>query len=84
MLKVMCVSAALIATAATAQAPSDVPDRNAPNNDPNQVICRNEPVIGSRVNRVRVCKTRAEWADSRSLDRRGIERAQNQRSTSGQ
>jgi hypothetical protein len=30
--------------------------------DPDQVICRQaEPVVGSRVARRRVCRTRAEW-----------------------
>ena len=84
MFKVMCVTAVLIATAATAQAPSDLPDRSDPNNDPNQIICRNEPVIGSRVNRVRVCKTRAQWADSRAENRKAIDRVQTQKQSSGQ
>ena len=83
MFKLICVTAVFVATAAMAQAPTDVPERSGPNNDPNQRICRNEPVLGSRVNRMRICKTRAEWADSRSQDRRAIEKAQTNRPSSG-
>ena len=84
MFKLMSVSAVLIATAAVAQAPSDVPERRDPNNDPKQVICRNEPVIGSRVNRMRVCRTRAQWVESRAESRKEVDKAQTQKGTNGQ
>ena len=84
MFKVMFVSSVLFATAATAQAPSDSATRVDPNNDPNQIICRSEAVIGSRVNRIRVCRTRSEWAEHRAQYRQSIERAQQQSQSSGQ
>ena len=50
----------------TAQAAASPPARqgriDAAIENPDQVICRAaEPVLGSRVARRRVCKTRAEW-----------------------
>ncbi|MET0307790.1 MAG: hypothetical protein ABW023_03695 [Sphingomonas sp.] len=44
--------------------------------DPNEVICRKEPVIGSRLQTTKTCMTRAQWAEQRMLDRQNIERAQ--------
>ena len=51
----------LSSQAATAQAPARAANaRPAPN--PDQMICRApEPVLGSRVARRRICRTRAEW-----------------------
>ena len=62
----------------TAQAAATPPARqgriDAAIENPDQVICRAaEPVLGSRVARRRVCKTRAEWrmfdADRAQLQR---------------
>ena len=47
--------------------------------DPDQMICRAaQPVLGSRVVRRRICRTRAEWQafeDDRSQLRRDIQNA---------
>lgn len=32
--------------------------------DPNEVICKKKSVSGSRLNTVKVCKTRAQWNDT--------------------
>jgi cytochrome c5 len=37
-------------------------------NDPNQVVCVREAVTGSRLDGVRECHTRAEWADRKATD----------------
>ena len=85
MLKVVGVAAGLMATAAVAQAPNEgttrVPQGNS---DPNQVVCVYQNTTGSRVNRVRVCRTRAQWADTRQETRQTVERVQDSRTTSGQ
>ena len=47
--------------------------------DPNEVVCRKQEVLGSRLKSVRVCRTRAEWADARNETRGEIERVQVQR-----
>ncbi|HEV2865945.1 MAG TPA: hypothetical protein VGX37_05480 [Allosphingosinicella sp.] len=76
MFKVLTITAALAATAAVAQSPTDAPARSGPSNDPDEMVCVNESVIGSRLNRVRVCRTRAEWAAHRAETRKTVERVQ--------
>ena len=44
--------------------------------DPNEKICENQTVIGSRLATHRVCATRAEWVQKRRLDRDAIDSAQ--------
>jgi len=85
MFKLICASAALMATAAVAQAPNEGRTRVVPNNgDLNEVVCVYQNTTGSRVNRVRVCRTRAQWADTRQETRQTVERVQDSRTTSGQ
>jgi hypothetical protein len=85
MFKLICVSAAVVASAAMAQAPNEgstrIPSGNA---DPDEVVCVNQNTTGSRVNRVRICRTRAQWADTRQETRKTVERVQNNKTTSGQ
>ena len=45
-------------------------------NDPNEKVCENITVVGSRLARKRVCGTRAEWADRKLQDRQAVEKAQ--------
>ncbi|NIJ39630.1 hypothetical protein FHR22_004382 [Sphingopyxis panaciterrae] len=52
--------------------------------DPNEVVCRKEEVLGSRLQTRRVCMTRSEWADARNDTRGVIERAQVQRAQTTQ
>jgi hypothetical protein len=61
----------LVATSATAQ---DDSKRKA--RDPNEVVCKKEEVLGSRLQTRKVCMTRAEWAEQRQLDRQNVERSQ--------
>jgi len=41
----------------------------APGQDPNQIVCRTENVIGSRLNRTRRCATRQAWAQLQDTER---------------
>ena len=50
-----------------------------PAKDPNEVVCERQQEIGSRLASVRVCKTRAEWAEERLQERQNIEKIQTQR-----
>ena len=85
MLRLFGVAAALVATAAAAQAPNEGSTRVAPgNDDPNEVICVNQPTTGSRVNRVRVCRTRAQWAELRQESRNTVDRVQTIKVTTDQ
>jgi hypothetical protein len=44
--------------------------------DPNERICENIILTGSRLAMKRFCATRAEWAERRQLDRDAVEAAQ--------
>jgi hypothetical protein len=50
------------------------PPRNA-----NQVVCRRQSVVGSRLRNQRVCASRQQWYDQRRTDRQLIEKAQTNR-----
>jgi invasion protein IalB len=78
--------AALAATAALAQPQQPpAPPHSAPSGatnaglDPNQLICRSQATIGSRLNRQRVCATRQQWLDQIRADRTLTEKAQTNR-----
>lgn len=74
--------AAMFATAAVAQAPTTT----GGDEDPNETICRVVTETGSRLNRSRVCMTRAQWAQHRRETRANVERQQqvaNPRNPSG-
>ena len=77
MIRIIIAAAAVVATAALAQAPTD-PQTQASglNSDPNQIVCVNERETGSRVATRRVCRTRAEWAAHQAEQRRTVDRVQ--------
>ena len=51
--------------------------------DPNEVVCEKQEVTGSRLAARRVCRTRAEWAEARRLDRQEVEKVQTNRGLRG-
>ena len=53
-----------------------------PAKDPNEIICERQTQLGSRLATERVCKTRAQWAEERLLNRQDVEKAQMQRDLS--
>jgi len=65
---------AVWASAAPALAQNNT--RQGTNRDPNEVVCQKSEVIGSRLGSKKICRTRAEWAEQRRLERMEIERAQ--------
>ncbi len=77
MFKLICASALVAATAAVAQAPNEAPAKDQAG-DMNEVVCIDQPTTGSRVNKVRVCRTRAQWAASRQPTKDG-ERSRSRR-----
>jgi transposase-like protein len=58
------------ATSATAQ------QSKPKTRDLNEVVCKKEDVLGSRLQSRKVCMTRGEWAEQRQLDRQNVERSQ--------
>ena len=43
---------------------------------PNEKVCEDIPMIGSRLAKKRFCGTKAEWADRKRQDREALEKAQ--------
>ena len=86
MKKAALLSALLVSSgAALAQAQAEPETTKVgPNQDPTQIVCRTETEIGSRLNRRRVCRTRAEWAEHQRMYRQHVERAQQQSQSAGQ
>lgn len=76
MKKLVIVSVILIATGAYAQSGTPPADNARASND---VICRTVVDTGSRLNRSRMCKTRAEWEVYRREARQNVERSQTRR-----
>jgi invasion protein IalB len=85
--KAVLLLATLAASAAAAQqqGPPPAPQHSAPSGatnaalDPNEMICRSQSVIGSRVARRRTCATRQQWLDQSRADRALTEQAQTRR-----
>ena len=72
---------------ATSAAPAPQSTPAAPEHpgrrDPNRMICRSEPILGSRINVQRQCFTAAEWETMRQQNRMSIDRAQTNKPTNG-
>ena len=78
MKKLLLSCAALVCTGAVAQAPNDNPATQTREGeaDQNQIVCRSETDIGSRLSRRRVCRTRAEWRELSQVNRDTVDRVQ--------
>jgi len=75
----MVASALMISSMASAQtAPAPPANANPGTNtpDPNEKICQNITMIGSRIATKRFCGTRAEWAERKQQDRDALDAAQ--------
>jgi hypothetical protein len=64
-------AAGLLAVPAVAEQPPSKKVR-----DPNQRVCEDIHMIGSRLAVKRICATRAEWAEARRQDRDAVDKAQ--------
>jgi len=76
--RVLVATATVVLCAATEPAASPPAGGPAPGtSDYRQtVVCEKQEVVGSRLARRRVCKTRAEWADERLQSRQELEQKQ--------
>jgi len=70
----LALSGAVIAPPAAA---ADADKRPAARkNDPDQIVCERQEILGSRLSTRKVCHTRQEWAEQRRGDREAVTRAQ--------
>ena len=65
--------ALMIAASPSPAAASAAAGRQA---DPNRMICKSKPVVGSRLKRVRECHTAQEWEDLKLQEQVGMLRKQ--------
>jgi len=72
-MRIIPILALLMPAATLAQTAPPAPERSW-----NKRICRTTGELGSRVTRARVCRTRAEWEETRRENRGTIDRAQRQ------
>lgn len=70
---VLAIVGALVAMPAAA---SDLAPAQKGGDDPNERICENITLTGSRLATKRFCGTRAEWEERKRLDRDAVEAAQ--------
>ena len=77
--------AAVICSPALAGAPpsATAPAARKGGTDPNEVICQRQEVLGSRLQKRRVCMTRAQWDDLKLQDRQALDKAQTMQGMKG-
>ena len=81
---VTIAAVSIAASPAVAQtAPAPQTDQAKKAKDPNEIVCERQNELGSRLAAVKVCHTRAEWADLRHQDRQMVDKAQTSIGTQG-
>jgi hypothetical protein len=65
--------ALLLAVTAAGAAPAR---KGEPGYDPNREICKSQPVIGSRLSRVRECHTAQQWEEMKREEQEALRRKQ--------
>lgn len=68
-----CIAGAL---AIAVSAPATAEGSMRQSKDPNEKICEDITLVGSRLAVKRVCATRAQWAEKRRRDREMVDQAQ--------
>jgi hypothetical protein len=71
---ILCLS--LLATPGLAETPQPASNGSTAAADPNEKVCQNQTVVGSRLAKRRICATRAEWEERNRQDRLAVEQAQ--------
>ena len=72
----LCLAATGVCTAARADPAA--PSSKRPPADPNEKVCEDITMVGSRLATKRICATRAEWAARKRDDREMVEKIQTQ------
>ena len=70
-----CVAIGMIAVPTSANGQKQTPPNTSTGN-PNERVCENITITGSRLATKRFCGTRAEWAERKRADREALEGAQ--------
>ena len=73
---IAAVAGLLLAPLGSAPAAGRDAKSTAKARDPNQRICEDVTMLGSRLGTKRFCATRAEWEDKKRQDREAVDKAQ--------
>jgi hypothetical protein len=74
-MRIVWLASMIAAAAVLAAAPASA-DRASKGDDPNEMVCERQEVIGSRLAKRKICMTRQEWTEQRRDDRNTVERHQ--------
>ncbi|HWT12063.1 MAG TPA: hypothetical protein VN231_04860 [Allosphingosinicella sp.] len=83
MKKALMLAATLVSAAAVAAAAQPAATASEEKPGEEKMICRMVAELGSRLNRRRVCATKAQWDELNSQNRLAIDRVQNGRQSQG-
>ena len=73
---VLAAGTAAPALVQSAPPATPAPAQTRPVDPMSEVVCQKQEVVGSRVATRRVCLTRLQWQEQRTMDRQDVERAQ--------
>ena len=75
-MRVVSIPAAAAALALAAFTPALGAPRPKKAYDPNEEVCKDRSVVGSRLARIRECHTRQQWDEMKQQERLGLARKQ--------
>jgi invasion protein IalB len=73
---IVIVSALGVAGPTFAQGATQAQAQAKPADPMSEVVCQKQEIVGSRLATRRVCMTRQQWLEQRSMDRQDTEKAQ--------
>ena len=78
-MKFVCLALVALMTSVAAAADAPDNDKKTKERDPDRVICRTEPVTGSRLAKERRCLKASEWAALKRENRDNVDKVQKMR-----
>ena len=81
---ILMAAIAFAGTGVAAQAQDSAPAAETGTKKADRMVCRTIGETGSRLKRSKVCRTAAQWAEQRQIDRANIDRAQTQQFSKGE
>jgi hypothetical protein len=67
-----CAALATASVAAETAKPTDVPKQQEVKKDPNRMVCRKTPVLGTRFP-AKVCRTQTDWEKQAEIDKKNLD-----------
>ena len=67
-----CAALATASVAAETAKPPDVPKQQEAKKDPNRMVCKKTPVLGTRFPS-KVCRTQTDWEKQAEIDKKNLD-----------